>query len=43
MGAWSYPTQPAALWDMAPAPTREIQQRRYQWALAFVYLSLAIV
>ena len=38
MGAWAYPTQSAASWDMAPAPTREIQQRWYQWALAFVYI-----
>ena len=31
-------TVSAASWDMAPAPTREIQQRQYQWALAFVYI-----
>ena len=38
MGAGAYPTQPAASWDMAPAPTREIQQRWNQWVLAFVYV-----
>ena len=38
MGAGAYPTQPAASWDMALAPTREIQQTWNQWALAFVYV-----
>ena len=38
--AGPYPTQPAASWDTAPARTRGIHQRRYQWALAFVYILL---
>ena len=40
MGDGPNATQPAASWDTAPAPTRQIQQRRYQYALAFVYLSI---
>ena len=41
VGAQVNPTQPAALWDAAPAPTCEIHQRRYQcsWHLClFFYL-----
>ena len=38
MVAGSFGTQPVALLDMAPAPTREIHQGQYQWALAFVYV-----
>ena len=38
-GAGAYPTQPMASWDMASAPTREIRQGWYQWALPFVSIS----
>ena len=38
VGAGAHPTQPAAVWDPAPSPTREIHKRQYQWALAFVYV-----